>query len=400
MTKLVFLPRGNPVQRDFMRPPLLIATILFPVAAAAAAPPCGADLCVGPAYSLQRPSDAARVARDGQTIAITAGTYAGDVAVWTQNGLTLRGVGGRAHMRADGRAAANKGIWVIKGNDTTVENIEFSGARVPDANGAGIRLDGLRLNVRYCYFHDNETGILTNDDPANEVLVEYSEFARSGGASRNPHGIYIGRIARFTLRASYLHHARVGHNLKSRAKTSYILYNRIMDEADGKSSYVLDLPDGGVAYVIGNLLEKGPNAETPTVVAYGEEGYKYADNALFFVHNTAVNDGLGASIFVHAAPGAQKVHLVNNLFIGRGDLPQIQMDGSNVRASHDILFQPAGYDYRPRAGTPAVAAGRDAGSGLGVDLNARWQYLHPTALAPRTESSKPDAGALQHAPPR
>ncbi|MBL8482627.1 MAG: right-handed parallel beta-helix repeat-containing protein [Rhodocyclaceae bacterium] len=388
-----------------MRLPPLTAALSFaffpafcPAIAAAPAPPCAADLCVGPGFELALPSAAAALAKDGQTIAIAAGTYAGDVAVWTQHGLTLRGTGGRAHMRADGQAAAEKGTWVIKGNDTTVENIEFSGARVADFNGAGIRLEGLRLHVRNCYFHDNETGILTNNDPDNEVTIEYSEFARSGAGRYNPHGIYIGRIKRFTLRASYLHHARVGHNLKSRARTNYIMYNRIMDEADGRSSYVLDLPDGGIAYVVGNLLEKGPNAETRTIVAYGEEGYKFPANELYFAHNTLVNDGLGAAVFMHIAAGVQQVRLVNNLFVGRGALPPQAAGGGNVQAKHDVLTDATAYDYRPRAGTTAVAAGSDAGRVHGVDLNARWQYRHPAALTARPSRPAPDAGALHHVP--
>jgi len=32
-----------------------------------------------------------------------------------------------------------------------------------------------------------------------------------------------------------------------------VLYNRIMDEADGNSSYAVDIPNGGRAYLIGNL---------------------------------------------------------------------------------------------------------------------------------------------------
>ena len=60
---------------------------------------------VGPDRELPTPSAAAAVARDGDTVLIDAGTYVGDVATWTQDDLTLRGVGGRAHLRAGGRNA-------------------------------------------------------------------------------------------------------------------------------------------------------------------------------------------------------------------------------------------------------------------------------------------------------
>ena len=75
--------------------------------------------------------------------------------------LTLRGIGqGRVKLPANGKHAGGKAIWVIAGNDVTVENIEFSGARVPDRNGAGIRPEGQNLTVRNCRFYDCEDGIL------------------------------------------------------------------------------------------------------------------------------------------------------------------------------------------------------------------------------------------------
>jgi len=70
------------------------------------------------------------------TIGIDAGLYRRDVCVVQPNSLTLRGVNGRAHLEAADASAQGKAIWVIKGNDVVVENIEFSGASVLDQNGA------------------------------------------------------------------------------------------------------------------------------------------------------------------------------------------------------------------------------------------------------------------------
>src|SRR5678815_5689730 len=132
------------------------ASALALALALAAVPAAWADtLLVGPQHALKTPSAAAKVARDGDVVEIEPGLYAGDAAVWTQNRLTLRGRGGRAHLRADGAHAESKGIWVLKGAETTIENLEFSGARVADRNGAGIRLEGPGLTLRNCHFHDN-----------------------------------------------------------------------------------------------------------------------------------------------------------------------------------------------------------------------------------------------------
>ncbi len=107
---------------------------------------------VGPGREFLLPSAAAKVARDGDIIEIDAGTYEKDATAWRQHNLTIRGIGGKA-------------LWVIKGNTTTVENIEFSGARATHRNGAGIRHAGAGLLIRHCYFYDNENGILTGSVP-------------------------------------------------------------------------------------------------------------------------------------------------------------------------------------------------------------------------------------------
>ncbi len=91
-------------------------------------------LKVGPAEKYRKPSKAIAAAKDGDVIEIdTSGDYNQDVAVIRRNNLTLRGVGkGRAKLDAKGMHASGKGIWVIKGNDITVEKIDFIGARVED----------------------------------------------------------------------------------------------------------------------------------------------------------------------------------------------------------------------------------------------------------------------------
>src|SRR5690242_10252189 len=149
---------------------------------------------VGPAQAIATPSAAAKIARDGDTIEIDAGIYAGDTAVWFQSRLTIRGRGGRAHLRADGAAAEGKAIWVVKGAQTTIDNIEFSGAKVADRNGAGIRLEGPGLTVRNSYFHHNENGILAGQNLESDVLIESSEFAHNGFGDGQSHNLYIGTV--------------------------------------------------------------------------------------------------------------------------------------------------------------------------------------------------------------
>ncbi len=246
----------------------------------AAQPAWPATLRVGPDRLLKLPSEAARVARDHDLVEIDAGDYRGDAAVWRARGLTLRGMKGMAHLRSDGANAEGKAIWVIKGHDTSVENIGFYDVRVPDRNGAGIRLEGRNLSVRRCLFRDNENGILAGANKDSEVLVEGSEFQHNGHGDGRSHNIYIGAVRKFTLRDSVSHLARMGHQVKSRAEESLILDNRLADEKDGQSSYLIDLPSGGVAEIRGNFIQQGVLAENATMVSYGAEKLLHVNNAL------------------------------------------------------------------------------------------------------------------------
>ena len=80
----------------------------------------------------------------------------GDFCIWNTDQLYIKGVGGYAHLDVTGATIPNlKAIWVINGNNLIIENIEFSGASVPDKNGACIRMQGTNLTIKSCYFHEN-----------------------------------------------------------------------------------------------------------------------------------------------------------------------------------------------------------------------------------------------------
>jgi hypothetical protein len=357
-----------------------------------------ATLQVGPGKTYVYPSIAAKHAQNGDTIEIAAGVYSQDVAVWRQSNLKIRGVGGKAVLQANGAHAEGKAIWVVKGNNVTIENVEFSGAKVPDANGAGIRIEGIGLTIRNCYFHHNENGIMGGGvKPNDDILVESSEFAYNGRGDGYTHNIYIGAARSFTLKSSYVHHAHVGHNVKSRAYNNKILYNRIMDEATGDSSYVIDLPNGGVDYVVGNLVEQGPNAQNSTVISYGAEGLRKAPNELYLINNTIVNNRTQGGRFVYARSGGGAVRLVNNLFLGKGTIDAVGAQQSyNMIASSGDLISAKAYDYRLKQGSKAINGGTDPGSANGIALWSTQQYVHSASREARPRLGQVDIGAYEY----
>jgi hypothetical protein len=340
-------------------------------------------------------------ASPGDTIEIdAAGTYDGDVCAWSTDGLTIRGVNGRPRINAAGHAAQGKAIWVIRGNDTVVENIEFMGAAVPDKNGAGIRQEGRNLTVRDCYFHDNENGILTGDSPDSRVLVEYSEFAYNGAGDGYSHNLYINHVGRFTFRFCYSHHSKAGHLVKTRAAESYILYSRLSDEANGTGSYEIDVPNGGKTFIIGNLLERGPLSSNSTIVAYHEEGPNPANpnRSLYIVNNTFVNDRPGNATFIAIpASGPTPAIIRNNVFSGPGAIVR-QANAilqGNVVTQAPRFVDAANYDYHTRSGSPAIDAGVEPGDAAGYSLVPSHQYVHPACGEGRVVVGKIDAGSYE-----
>jgi hypothetical protein len=343
---------------------------------------------VGPARSLTVPSAAAAVAGDGDTVLIDPGTYSGDVATWTQDDLTLRGDGGRAHLRADGHDAQGKAIWVIAGDRTTVDRIELSGAAVADRNGAGIRQEGTGLTVTRSWFHDNETGILTGADPDSDVVVRGSRFFRNGAGDGYSHNLYVGSVRSLTVTGSWLSDADTGHELKSRAARNTIVANRISD-GDGTASYSIDLPNGGRSLVAGNVVVQGPRSENAALVSYGAEGLTHPSGTLWVVNNTFVNRRTSGT-FVALAEGS-RAHLRNNLLVGPGDLTD--RAGVDARVNRRVgvggFVAPDAEDFRLRRSSPAV----DRGVRVPLRWRALWEYVAPARRGRRPVVGRVDLGA-------
>ncbi len=349
---------------------------------------------VGPSQILKTPGSAAAAARDGDEIEIEAGEYPGDVAVWSANHLTIRSLHGMARLQANGKSAQQKAIWVIRGNDTTVEGIEFSGCRVHDRNGAGIRQEGSGLVVRNCCFHDNENGILCGRNPDSDILVESSEFHHNGAGDGYSHNIYIGQIRRFTLQYCYSHDARIGHLVKSRAQTNFILYNRLTDGREGTSSYVIDLPNGGRSIIVGNIIQHGSHAQNGVAVTFAEEGAENAVQELHVVNNTYVNSRAASGEFLRVSGNAPMVRVINNLVVGTGKV----LSGPGETINNLVTSQPgfvneAGFDYRLAPDSPALGKGIDPGKAGGMDLTPAFYCRQPFGPEPRAKGEKLNVGA-------
>lgn len=356
----------------------------------------GTVIRVGPAREIKTLAAASRLLKNGGTIEVDAGEYRADVAVWKQNNLTLRAVGGRVKLIASGASAEGKGIWVVRGGRIEVDGFDFLDAKVPDRNGAGIRFDRGHLIVRNSTFINNENGILTGGDKDSILEIENCEFGNNGSGDGRTHNLYVGSIKRLSVTGSYFHHARVGHLLKSRAAENHIFYNRLTDEIGGRASYELEFPSGGIAYVVGNVVQQGSQTENPHIISYAVEGYKWPDNELYLINNTLVDIRPNNGVFLRIKPGNVKVQAINNLLVGNGKLdtagPGHYQNNTNVDWSEFVRAQRE--DFRLAKHSKLIGKGINPGIANGINLRPKSEYRHPRATIPISKSPL-SPGAIQ-----
>jgi hypothetical protein len=221
-------------------------------------------------------------------------------------------------------------------------------------------------------------GLMTSNDPTVVLEVENSEFAYNQRPDGHNHNLYAGQIALLSVTGSYFHHAHIGHLLKSRAKVNRIFYNRLTDEEGGDASYELEFPNGGVAYVVGNLIQQTLQTDNPHLISFGAEGYKWPRNEIYLVNNTLVNPLTWGGVFLRVAPGAHEVRAVNNLLVGSGSLdsagPGDYRNNFSVDAS--VFAQASQYDYRIKPGAQVAGKAIDPGVANGQLLHQQREYLH------------------------
>ena len=147
-------------------------------------------LTVGIGKSYANPSLAAAACKDGDLIEIYPDTYIDDCAVWNANGLVIRGIGVRPSIKPKS-TCEDKALWLVKGDNLSIENCEFSGCITKYGDGAAIKSEGRSLTVRKCFIHNNDNGITALDNPQSEIKIEFCELAMNGERKGCGHNVNI-----------------------------------------------------------------------------------------------------------------------------------------------------------------------------------------------------------------
>ncbi len=390
---------------------------------------------VGTTQTYAMPSAVKNLVQDGDTILIDGGIYANDATQWTNRNLKFIGMGkgsNRTVLQYTGDIPNHKGIFVFDTpgtcDDAYIENIVFDGAQVSDAdgaNGAGIRYQATNLTVKNCKFMNCQNGILEGHASvsASNVIIENCEFFNNGYQLPNAshsgyeHHIYISASAdTLAVMNCWFHHPRgQANSLKTRAQRSFILFNLIDEEATGYGSAELNIAQGGLNIIMGNIIIQGAAGANHGII-----GYDAATNVLedfYFINNTVINQYAGNMRYFNTAPatGINTFKIYNNIFASvaganvtlfSGNTPAVLDTAHNlVVADYSALgfADPSASDYSlTAAATAAIDKGTHAGtSNTSYSLTPAHAYQsYAAALLPRPVMGNAiDIGAYEYSPP-
>jgi hypothetical protein len=250
-------------------------------------------------------------AADGATVTLPPGRYT-DCARIVQPRLTL--VAERKGTAIfDGGACDGKATLVATGAELTLDGLAFRNVRVPDGNGAGVRLEQGALIVRNSIFYNSENAILTIAEGETTLDIADSLFVRLGrcdGILACGHSIYAGKIARVRLHNNIFRFGAGGHFAKLRARDIEVTGNEF-DGRRGKAGFHIDLPNGSSGLIDNNRFHIGKNSgNRRAVISIAAEGRLWDSSGLNITGNEVISD-IPLTVFVQNKSG-DEVSVHNN----------------------------------------------------------------------------------------
>ncbi|WP_062120929.1 MULTISPECIES: right-handed parallel beta-helix repeat-containing protein [Sphingobium] len=223
------------------------------------------------------------------TVVIAPGTYA-QCAVQEGGDIVYRAQT-PGSVILDGVPCEDKAALVLRGRSSSVDGIIFQNLRVPDGNGAGIRLESGDLTVTNSLFRNSEEGILSGDAPGSSVTIDKSTFRHLGRCDRDldcAHGIYIGRYGKLTVTRSRFDLGDGGHYLKTRTPRIIITDNSFDDSGGRLTNYMIDLSNGASGEISRNEMVQGRNKDNYSAfITVAPEGREHDSAGLSIAGNSA-----------------------------------------------------------------------------------------------------------------
>lgn len=253
------------------------------------------------------------------TILIADGRYA-DCAVQTAGNIAYK-ARNMGRVIFDRAVCEGKGTLVLRGRGASVDGIIFQNIAVPDANGAGIRLEKGNLTVTRSVFRNSEQGILTANDGSGIISVDRSTFSGLGRCDRGlscAHSIYVGDYGALTVTNTRFEAGNGGHYVKSRSARVNISNNSFDDVRGRTTNYMIDLPAGSVGKITRNRFVQGRDKENYSAfIAIAAEGRVNTSSGLSVTNNDA-----------RIAPGINR----NSVFLANWSRDSISLQSNRLGA--------------------------------------------------------------------
>ena len=222
-----------------------------------------AILHAGQGEKYASPSAAIAAAHDGDTVLIAPGTYY-DCAIVGHNDLTI--AGSAPGVVLTDKTCAGKALLVIDGHNVTVRNLTLTRARVPDANGAGIRAEGHNLTVDNVRFINNQEGILAAADPDGTITVRNSLFERNALCEPNcGFDIEVGSLGLLRVANSSFEESSGGIHIFSAAQKTELVGNQLTDAGIRAAAPAVSI-NGGALTLLDNRVALTAGAHRPGAV--------------------------------------------------------------------------------------------------------------------------------------
>jgi hypothetical protein len=201
-----------------------------------------------------------------------------------------------------------KAALVLRGRGARVQGLTFQNMRVPDGNGAGIRLEKGNLDVVETLFRDSEEGILSGDDLGSRVRVEHSTFSGLGRCDRGlscAHSLYIGHYGSLSVVRSRFERGRGGHYVKTRTPRVEVLDSSFDDTGGRTTNYMIDLSNGSSGTIARNSFVQGRDKENHSAfIMVAAEGVEHPSRLDISANDARIAPGVNRKTnFVADASG-------------------------------------------------------------------------------------------------
>ncbi len=179
-----------------------------------------------------------------------------DCAIVYPSHVTIAGDGEGAVITD--KACEGKALLVLRGTGDVIRNLTLARARVPDGNGAGVRLEGQDLLLQGVTFDNDQVGLLSGS-AGGTIDIEDCRFTGGGvGGDMPKFAVLVGPSALLRVQGSSFSDVK-GGQITSAADRTELLRNTIATGAgDGPAAAVVGRQ--GSLLMEDNVLRVGPSA--------------------------------------------------------------------------------------------------------------------------------------------